>query len=299
MAESLHDKVMVVTGASSGFGRGVALAAAAEGARLVLAARRADVLADLAAECRRRGGEALVAPADVSNANDVADVAVRALGAHDRIDVWVNDAGAAVVGRFDEVPLADHVKVICTDLLGVLFGSYFAVQQFRRQGGGTLINVASILGKVPSPYQASYAAAKHGVVGLSASLRQELGVNHEDGIHVCTVLPTAMDTPFFDHEANYTGHAPSAPNALHDPGDVIETILRLATHPEDEVIVGGDAKLMAVAHAVAPALTESMLARKTHRAQIEEALAAESTPGALRKPSPEGTAVVAGRRDAS
>ena len=66
------------------------------------------------------------------------------------------------------------MPVIETDLLGTIYGSYFAMQQFRRQGKGTLINVASVIGKAPSPYFSSYAAAKHGVVGLSASLRQEL-----------------------------------------------------------------------------------------------------------------------------
>ena len=128
------------------------------------------------------------------------------LGEFGRIDVWVNNAGAGAIGRFEDVPLEDHVKVIQTDLLGTLYGSYFAMTQFRRQGQGTLIDVASVIGKVPSPYFASYAAAKHrGVVGLSASLRQELEQDKIDTIRVCTVMPTTFDTPFFEHAAQYSG----------------------------------------------------------------------------------------------
>jgi short-subunit dehydrogenase len=72
------------------------------------------------------------------------------------------------LGRFEEIPLADHVKVVETDLLGTLYGSYYAMRQFRQQGSGTLINISSVLGKVPGPYYASYVAAKYGVVGLEA-----------------------------------------------------------------------------------------------------------------------------------
>jgi short-subunit dehydrogenase len=117
----------------------------------------------------------------------------------------VNNAGVGAIGRFEDVPLEDHVKVIETDLLGTMYGSYFAIRQFREQNAGILINIASVLGKVPSAYYASYAAAKHGVVGFSAVLRQELAQDKVEDIHVCTVLPTSFDTPFFEHSANYTG----------------------------------------------------------------------------------------------
>jgi short-subunit dehydrogenase len=78
------------------------------------------------------------------------------------------------------------------------------------------------------PYYSSYAAAKHGVIGLSDSLRQEVDQAKIKDVHVCRVMPTAHDTPFFDHAANYTGHEVRPPKPLHDPQNVVETIVRLA-----------------------------------------------------------------------
>ena len=156
----------------------------------------------------------------------------------------MNNAGAGAVGRFEDIPLDDHIRVIETDLIGTLYGSYFAMRQFRRQGAGTLINVASVIGKVPSPYFSSYAAAKHGVVGLSAALRQELLEEKIDTIHVCTVLPTTFDTPFFEHAAQYTGHEASPIPPTYDPKEVVDTIFELASDPKDEVTVGTAAKVM-------------------------------------------------------
>jgi NAD(P)-dependent dehydrogenase (short-subunit alcohol dehydrogenase family) len=221
----LINKVVIVTGASSGFGKASALRFAQKGASVVLAARRDNLLDELARACEAAGVRALAVPTDVTKQDEVKNLAETTLEKFGRIDVWVNNAGAGAVGRFEDIPLADHVRVIETDLLGTLYGSYFAMRQFRTQGAGILINVASIIGKVPSPYFASYAAAKHGVVGLSAVLRQELSEDKLDHIHVCTVEPTSFDTPFFEHAAQYTGHQASPIPPTYDPSEVADTIV--------------------------------------------------------------------------
>ncbi len=172
--------------------------------------------------------------------------------------MWVNNAGVGVLGRFEEVPLADHLQVSETDLLGTLYGSYFALRQFLQQQSDTLINIASALGKIPAPYYASYTAVKYGVVGLSGALRQELKENHIERIHVCTVMS-------------------------------------MATDPEDEVIVGAAGKAAVFAHNVAPGLTEKVMGTQTQRAQIEESRPAENTPGSLHEPSTKGTEVSGGQ----
>src|SRR5207237_2667667 len=115
-----------------------------------------------------------------------------------------------------------------------LYGSYFAYRQFVAQGSGIVINIASELGEHTVPYYSSYSAAKHGVVGLSQTLRQEIDQNGITGVHVCLVMPTAHDTPFFDHAANYTGHEVQAPSPLHDPQNVVDAIVGLARNPKDE-----------------------------------------------------------------
>jgi len=133
------------------------------------------------------------------------------------------------------------------------------------------------------------------VVGLSGALRRELKENNIEGIHVCTVMPMATDTPFFEHAANYTGHEAAPIPPLYDPQEVVDVIGRLATDPEDEVTVGAAGKVAVFAHNLAPGLTEKMLGRQTQKAQIEESPPAEDTPGGLHEPSAEGTKVSGGR----
>jgi short-subunit dehydrogenase len=286
----------VITGATSGFGRGAAFRFAQSGATLVLAARRDALLDEVARDCENAGGKASAVPADVASEIDMRRLAEAAIGEYGAIDVWVNNAGAGAVGRFEEIPLDDHVRVIETDLLGALYGSYFAMHEFRRQGHGTLINIASIVGKVPSPYFSSYAAAKAGVISLGAVLRQELLEEKNDTIHVCTVMPTSFDTPFFEHAAQYTGHEANPIPPTYDPQEVVDTIYDLAIDPKDEVSVGTAAKVSNVAHHLFPGLVERMMARQTHKAQFEEALPAADTSGALHEPMATGTGVRGGRK---
>ena len=293
--KELSGKVIVITGASSGFGKGTARKFAGAGASVVLAARRGQLLDDLARECEAAGGQALAVPTDVSVREDVISLAQAALAKFGRIDVWVNNAGAGALGRFEDVPLADHAQVIETDLLGTLYGSYLAFKQFKTQeGGGTLINVASVIGKVPAPYFASYAAAKHGVIGLSGALRQELSENKVENVHVCTVMPTSMDTPFFEHAANYTGHEAVPIPPTYDPQEVIDVIVELATKPEDEVTVGRAGTLFAAMHNFIPGVTEKMMGKQTHLSQMKKADPASATEGSLREPSQSGTEVTGG-----
>jgi short-subunit dehydrogenase len=289
--DDLSGKVVVITGASSGFGKGAAREFGGRGASVVLAARRDELLDELADQIQAAGGRALSVPTDVSHENEVEELCRTAVERFGRIDVWVNNAGVGALGRFEEVPLADHVKVIQTDLLGTLYGSYFVMKVFREQGNGILINIASVIGKVPAPYYSSYAAAKHGVVGLSAVLRQELEQNNMENIHVCTVMPTSFDTPFFDHSPNYTGHETVPIPPVYDPERVVDTIVRLATDPEAEVSVGTAAKIATMAHQIAPGMTESRMGKQAHKAHIVDAPPAPNTEGSVQKPQPEGRGV--------
>jgi short-subunit dehydrogenase len=295
---SYMDKVIVITGTSSGFGKGAAIRFAEEGARVVLAARRGELIEDLARQCDPSGTRVIAVETDVSDEQDIERLANKAIQAFGRIDVWINNAGVGALGRFERIPLADHKQIIGTNLLGVLYGSWYAYRQFLQQGSGTLINVSSELGQTTVPYYSSYAAAKHGVVGLGDALRQEIDANEIRGIHVCTVMPTAHDTPFFDHAANYTGHEVQAPKPLHDPQNVVETLVRLAKDPQDKEIVGGDGIVKVLMKKVAPALSEKMGTKQMHKTLIEDSPPAPDSPGAVRRPMREGTEVSAGRLEA-
>ncbi len=267
-----------------------------QGAQVVLAARRGEALDTVARECEAAGGTAIPVSVDVSNEQDMEQLAKTAISRCGRIDVWLNNAGVGALGRFEDIPIDVHEQTIKTDLLGTLYGSYFAYRQFLQQGNGTLINIASELGKTSVPYYTSYAAAKHGVVGLSDSLRQEVKQNKVAGVHICTILPTAHDTPFFDHAANYTGHEIAPPKPLHDPQNVIEAIVDVASDPEDERIVGGDGVLKVAMANLMPGTTEKMEAKVMHKTQFEKAPPGPDSPGAVEQPTARGTAVDMNRR---
>ena len=263
--DPLNGKVIILTGAASGFGRGAALAFARAGAVLVLAARRSDVLHEVTRSCIAEGAEATAVETDVSDPVDVAELARGAVSRYGRIDVWINNAGYGAVGRFDAIPLHDHAQVIETTLLGTLYGSYLAIRQFLKQGRGTLINVGSVAGKDASLHDASHAAAKHGVIGLSAALRLELAENERDrDIRVCTLLPGMRGTTFFPRAAHDSGPAMTTP-----PGDgakaVVEALIALARNPQDEMIVKPPRKTSVAADRPSPALAERSKPRKGPR----------------------------------
>jgi short-subunit dehydrogenase len=292
---SLRDQVIVITGASSGFGKGAALEFARHGAKLALAARRDETLEQLASECRAAGGDAIVCPTDVSKRDEMERLAAKTLEAFGRIDVWVNDAGTGAIGAFERIPLDVHEQVIATNLLGVLYGSYLAYRQFLAQGSGILINIASELGFGSVPYYSSYTASKHGVIGLSDSLRQEIKQNGRDDIHVCTIMPTAHDTPFFVHAANYSDHEITPPQPLHDPRHVVDAIVRVAQNPRDKKIVGADGVVKLIAANLMPPVSEKMGAAVMQRT-IDKAPPAGDSPGAVLEPVREGTDVSGGNR---
>src|SRR3712207_4077590 len=130
-------RTFVVTGASSGFGRGVALKLASYGANVVLAARRTEVLEEAAGEVRAAGGQPLVVTTDVAKPEQVERLADAAVERFGRIDVWINNAGIGAIGRFEEIPVEDHARIIDVNFKGVVYGSHAALRQFRRQGAGT------------------------------------------------------------------------------------------------------------------------------------------------------------------
>ncbi len=277
-------KIVVITGASSGFGKGTAIELAKRGACVVLAARNAENLDAVARACEAAGGKALAVPTDVSDPGAVAGLVEETLGRFKHFDVWINDAGVAAIGRFDAIPLEDHEQVIRTDLLGTLYGSHHALKHFRKRGRGTLINVASMIGKIPAPLYASYAAAKFGIVGLSDVLRQELEHDGIDKIRVCTVLPMAHSTEFFEHAANYTGKKAVPIPPAYDPKVTVDAIVELIADPEDEIVTGWQGGPFGFLHRLMPETVERLMAAKVSQAQLDDAAPAPVTPGNLHKP---------------
>ena len=297
----LRNRVVVITGASRGFGKGVAEKFARCGANLILAARRKELIQELARKCERRGIRALAVETDVSQPGQVHELAEIALHEFGRIDVWINNAGVATYGRFEEVPVSEHEQVVRTNLLGCIYGSHAALQHFRVQGRGTLINVGSFAGVQPAPYFSSYCASKFGVRGLDLSIRPELEVNGDENIRVCTILPTSMDTPFFEHAGNHTGKPVRPIPPVYDPKEVIDAILEVALNPKDkdEVIVGRRGKVGKALRKIAPKVMERQMAKRSHNSHEQQTESAPESSGNVFEPLSSGAGVRGGWRKGS
>jgi short-subunit dehydrogenase len=287
----MRDLVVVITGGSSGVGRATAHAFARRGAQLVLAARSAGPLEDTARECARLGGEAIAVAADVADPDAMRRLARAAVERFGGIDVWVNNAGLGVVGRFDEVPIKAHRRVIETNLLGYLHGAHAVLPQFIEQGAGILINNVSIGGFLPTPYAASYAASKFGVRAFSNSLRQELKA--WPGIQVCAVYPFFMDTPGVQHGANYTGRVLKPAQPVYAPETAAAAMVGLVERPRRQVMVGTIAQLAKLGYHLMPPVAEWGLARFIE-GYLRWADERPSTAGNLYRPMPERASVHGG-----
>jgi short-subunit dehydrogenase len=294
MPAPLSDSVVVVTGASSGIGRATALAFAREGAALVVAARRREPLDSLVEECRALGASALAAPTDMTDERAVRDLARRPLETFGRLDVWVNNAAVGALGDFEAIPPDVFRRTVDVGFFGYVHGARAAIAHFRTHGEGVIINVASMVGKMAMPYYTPYVAAKFAVVGFSETLRQEL---LGSGIHVVTLMPAAIDTPFFQHSANYTGRALKPPRPVYAPESVAAAIVDAARRPRRERFVGNSARAMHLLRLLAPALYERVARVMTDHDHFQSA-SALPTAGATLLPMPEGTDVRGGWRPA-
>ena len=294
-ARQIEGRTVVIAGASSGIGRATALAFAREGAKLVLAARRAELLEEVAEECESAGAPAtFVVPTDVTDAGAVQALATRATGAFGQVDVWINNAGTGVLGPYHEADIALHRRTVEVNLFGAMHGAHAVLPVFKRQGRGVLINMVSLGGWAPTPFAAAYTASKFGLRGFTASLRQELG-DYPD-IHVCGVFPAIIDTPGLDHGANVSGKQINPGPLIYAPEDVAETFVALVRWPRDEVAVGWPARAAQIAYSLAPGPTEHLMGAFMRRS-LERAAPAPRTQGALLEPVATGRGVSGGWRD--
>jgi NADP-dependent 3-hydroxy acid dehydrogenase YdfG len=227
-----NGKVIAITGASGGIGEATALLLARRGAQVVLGARRADRLHDLAARIEAEGGAAAYLPVDVTRRADLAALTALARERFGRLDVLVSNAGIGLVSPLDDLRVEDWDAMIDVNVKGVLYGIAAALPVFREQGGGHFVNVVSTAGLRIVPGQAVYAGTKNAVRAISEGLRQEAGEN----LRVTVVSPGFVRTGFTDSVPDERLRAELA--AARDkiaiaPGAIAEAIAFAIEQPAD------------------------------------------------------------------
>jgi 3-oxoacyl-[acyl-carrier protein] reductase len=223
----LSGKVALVTGASQGAGRAVALRLAREGAAVGLLARGADRLAEVARDIQGFGGQALALPADVADAEAVGRVVDAAEARFGGLDLLVNNAGISLAGPSEGYPLENWQRVLNTNLTGAFVCSRAIYPALKRRGGGHILAIASGAGRQGYPRMAAYSASKFGLIGLMQALAAEWS---PDRIKVSTILPGSILTEFGDR--NSADRKPVDGRKYIHPEDVADAVVFLVTQPE-------------------------------------------------------------------
>lgn len=252
----MSSRVVVLTGASSGIGRAAALAFAARGDMLVLAARGLADLEKVAVDC---DGDVLVVPVDVGVWTEVDELAQAAVERFGRIDVWADTAAVMAYGRFEDLPPHVFDKVVTTDLLGSANVARAALRVFRAQGHGTLILCSSLVGHITAPNMSAYSTAKWGLRALTRTLRQE--IRDAPDIHICELVPGSVDTPIYTSAANYAGFVGRPPPPVDSAERMGAAIVRLADRPRRELSVGATNRFIEFGFSTMPPVYDALVGR--------------------------------------
>jgi short-subunit dehydrogenase len=261
----------LVTGASSGLGRLLAVRFAREGARAVaLVARRADLLEVVAREVAAAGAEPLVVPCDVADRAAVFAGAERACATLGQIDVLVNNAGYGRHRLFLEWDLDDMERMVRVNFLGALYWTKALLPAMVARRRGWIVFMASVGGKIGVPEESAYAASKFAMIGLAEALSIEV---EDAGVHVLTVCPGAIRTEFFGPE-ELARMPPVAHRTMIEPGPVIDAVVRALRRGKREVTVPRGIAVAYLVRAIAPAF----MRRNTRRVTIDAKRRAGRTP---------------------
>lgn len=237
-------KTALITGASQGIGKATVLELAKHGYDIVLVAREPERLETVAAEVRSLGQKAIVLPTDVRDSMQVEQMVKSAIAQTGQIDVLVNNAAIYYMGPVEDASLEDWHTIIDTNLWGYIHTIHALLPYFLQRKAGTIVNVVSIGGLDPIPYQVPYTTSKHALTGLTKSLRSEL---EPKGIHVCGIYPSFIRTELYERalfrgedaknrfEFMYKAfHSP----VLETPEFVAKTLRNAIEHRKKDVLVG-------------------------------------------------------------
>ena len=254
-------QIVVVTGASAGIGRAVAVAFGARGATVGLIARGEAGLAAAAREVERAGGTAVVLPLDVADHAQLAAAVDRMETEVGPIDVWVNVAFTSVFAPFDQISPEEFRRATEVTYLGYVYATQAVLPRMKARDRGVIVQVGSALAYRGIPLQTAYCGAKHATQGFHEALRCEL-LHEKSNVHVTMVQMPAVNTPQFSWVLSRLPRHPQPVPPIYQPETVAKNVLHAADHPRRrEYWVGTSTALTLAANALAPGLLDRYLGR--------------------------------------
>jgi NAD(P)-dependent dehydrogenase (short-subunit alcohol dehydrogenase family) len=274
--------VVLITGASGGIGRAVALAYAGRGARLVLTGRSGDRLEALARECEERGARASAVTTDITDAAAVRAAVDLAVTRYGGLDVVVHSGAVAAYGRLTRMPDDVWDRAVDISVHGTINVARESLRVFERAGRGSLVVIGSVLGQVTAPEMGAYVTGKWAVHGLVRVLQQE--ARRTPGVHVGLISPGGIDTSIYADAATYVGHAGSPPPPVLGPDRVARAVLDMVDHRRRHAAVGPLNWVMRLGFTVTPRVYDVLVGPLFRRLALSRR-PQEPTPGNAFVPS--------------
>lgn len=278
-------EVVVVTGASAGAGRAIAQAFAKQGAAIGLLARGKDGLEGARRDVEELGGQALVLPTDVADADGMEQAASAVEDAFGPIDVWVNNAMATVFSPVKEMTAAEYRRVTEVTYLGFVNGTLAALHRMLPRDRGIIIQVGSALAYRGIPLQSAYCACKHAIQGFTESLRSEL-IHDKSNVKVSMVQMPALNTTQFSWVKNRMPNKPQPVPPIYQPEVAAEAVVWAAHHYRREWYVGGSTSVVITANKLLPGFGDWYLAKNGYQSQQTKEPADPNSPNNLYEPLP-------------
>ncbi len=267
--KDLSQSTVVITGASAGVGRAIALRFARAGANLALIARDAAALDDVRQQVERLGGTAITVPLDVADAEAVFQAADTIAAKRGGIDIWINDAMVTVFSPVWRMTAEEYRRVTEVTYLGFVHGTMAALRHMRSRNRGTIVQIGSALAYRGIPLQSAYCGAKYAIRGFTDSLRTEL-IHAGSAIALTIVELPAVNTPQFDWARTHMTKSPRPVAPVVQPEAIAEIVFRAALNPKREYWLGLSTLKAILGGVVLPKFLDWYLARNVYRGQETE-----------------------------
>jgi short-subunit dehydrogenase len=261
--QAFFENVVIITGASTGIGRQLALYLAKQGAWLALAARNVEHLEEVSLNCQQLGGKVIIVPTDVAEKSQCQNLIERTVEQYGRIDTLINNAGFAIASRFDEYhDLSLYEKIIQVNFFGSVYCTYYALPYIKKSKG-RIVAISSLLGKLPSATADGYGASKHAMAEFFSSLRNEL---HKSGVSVTVIFPgfvsTGVSSRFLKADGMPTGKISIYEKGTMSTEKCASIIIKSAAGRKREVVMTFEGKFGLWLKLIAPKLADHILRRR-------------------------------------